>query len=805
MLRLAEFDRASLTLLAVAALLAGCGAGAAFPDMAANPAQVSGGGFQGNDYGGHAPLVGAHVFVLQAGTGGYGTKATSLLSAGETTTSFYGNTYTTALDSVAGSPTNGMYYIVTDSKGDFNVTGDYTCTSGLPVYLYASGGNPETNPPSFTVNVTGATGSVDANNKTLVTFTTTGTQLLYQGESITFATFSNGGVYNSFSGTTQVVSSTNLTTGTFAVELGSNIGAIANVAFTTTVTQAAAPSNPAVVNLALLGNCPASGAQNFSSLSFVYMNEVSTVAASTALAPFTAVSSTQNDAVHIGTSSSNLIGLQNAVYNAANLYDIQGSVQGTGGDGETHIAYATTPTTLAGAVPQRLLDSMANILANCVDSANTYNAATAPGGFASTQCSTYFANATSDGTPTGTVPNDTATASINVARFPGGTAANPAYVSNIFNALTGNQPFQPSLATAPHDFAIAILYAMPGSNISDVRIDALGNAWTIGTGSNSLYELSPNGVRTVYSPPTGSTVTVAFNASMSIDATSTHLYVPAGAGMLVFAPGTLTGTLITAANNVNASAVVSDASGNLYVANTELNLLSGDAGPEDTAFISKESVAGVPAVAPFPINSPCTHQIQYLFLDGNSNLWTNNQYQGGTANMICRYSSAGALQYQLSIPGADFPLSYGGAIDAGGNFWFSEKDNSKLYKIAAGTSTTGNTLCNAASGCTQATGGTINVPFAAAVDGANTVWITNSGTTPASVVQFSDAGVAITPTFLSGTGYGNDYLYLISDQSGSLWGASYIGSYIVQYIGIATPTAQPLSYARATGKLGARP
>ena len=65
--------------------------------------------------------------------------------------------------------------------------------------------------------------------------------------------------------------------------------------------------------------------------------------------------------------------------------------------------------------------------------------------------------------------------------------------------------------------------------------------------------------------------------------------------------------------------------------------------------------------------------------------------------------------------------------------------------------------------------------------------------------------MAITPTFLSGTGYGNDYLYLIVDQTGSVWGASYIGSNIVQYIGIATPTAQPLSYARANGLLGARP
>jgi hypothetical protein len=533
---------------------------------------------------------------------------------------------------------------------------------------------------------------------------------------------------------------------------------------------------------------------NFSALSFVYMNEVSTVALATAMAPFTAVSSTQNDAVHIGTSATNLIGLQNAAYNAANLYDIQGSVQGTGGDGETHIAYATAPN--SGTVPQALLDSMANILANCVDSANTYNAATAPGGTASAQCSTYFANATNDGTTTGTVPNDTATSSINVARFPGGSTSNPNAVSNMFNSLSGNAPFQPSLSTAPHDFAVGILYPTPGtSGISDIQIDGYGNIWTVGYGSNTVLEATVQGLFS-YNPPSGSTVSNATLAGLDIDATSTHVYVPAGAGMLVFTPGTYTGTLVTSANTVNGSQVTSDASGNLYIANA---LPSS----ETTSYVQKETIGGVAAGGNFPITSTCTRQVQYVAMDASYNLWTNMEYNVG--NTICRYSSAGALQYSLVIPGPNYPLSYGLGVDAGGNLWFSEKDNNQLYKIAYGTTTTGNTVCNAAAGCTAATGGTINTPFAVAIDGANTVWITNSGTTPASLTQFSNAGVAITPTFLSGTGYGNDYLFLKVDQSGSVWGVGYLSNFLVEYIGVATPTAQPLSYARANGKLGARP
>jgi hypothetical protein len=92
---------------------------------------------------------------------------------------------------------------------------------------------------------------------------------------------------------------------------------------TITFNQADTGGNPAGPFYSYASSSTA--AQNFSYLNFLYMNEVSTVAAMTALAPF-ASTTANNDALHIGTSSTNLAGLQNAVLNAANLYDIQGSV-----------------------------------------------------------------------------------------------------------------------------------------------------------------------------------------------------------------------------------------------------------------------------------------------------------------------------------------------------------------------------------------------------------------------------------------------------------------------------------------------
>ena len=70
----------SLAFTLVSLALCGC-AGmdqAAFPPI---PIQGSVGTLQGSVFGGHAPIVGAHVFLLEATWTGYAGKAKSLLSS----------------------------------------------------------------------------------------------------------------------------------------------------------------------------------------------------------------------------------------------------------------------------------------------------------------------------------------------------------------------------------------------------------------------------------------------------------------------------------------------------------------------------------------------------------------------------------------------------------------------------------------------------------------------------------------------------------------------------------------------------
>jgi sugar lactone lactonase YvrE len=85
---------------------------------------LSDGGLTGVVATGQKGIAGAHVYLLAANTAGYGQASVSLLNAVETAAS----------DSVGA-------YVATDSFGNFSMSGDYTCSSGQQLYIYAAGGN----------------------------------------------------------------------------------------------------------------------------------------------------------------------------------------------------------------------------------------------------------------------------------------------------------------------------------------------------------------------------------------------------------------------------------------------------------------------------------------------------------------------------------------------------------------------------------------------------------------------------------------------------------------------------------------
>jgi hypothetical protein len=735
------------------------------------PDKVTIGKIQGSVFGGHAPIIGNHVFLLQAGVGGYGTTATSLLSATYET----GSAYPTAEDTT-GDVTNGDYYVTSDSTGSFNISGDYTCTAGLPVYLYASGGTSAIEPSSAITSY-----SIASN---VVTFISS--NLLSAGQQVTVS-----GIADTTLDTTLTVSTSTLTSFTASLTH-------ADVA-TTSVTATVAPvltSNPAIVELAVLGNCPTSGAANFSFLNFIYMNEVSTVSATYSLSSFfsnSATALTSTDAAHLAipggtnlTDAAALLGIQNAANNAAQIYDIQGNgAIGTGGDGDTHIANATTPS--GGTVPQALVNSLANTLAACVDSGDSASVT-------STACSTLFADSKSAGA-TGTAPTDIATAAINMAHNPW----NPNVASILGIASSSIEPFLP-VASSAHDLAIGIFWQVSATSTqtnSNIAIDAQGNPWYLENATGSVSKLTPLGALTTNTVLQGAT-------RQAIDTNGNDWVSVAGSGQGITElnnDGTvMSGSPFLTTTFGNAGGIAIDGTDTIYVANE-----SGSGTEEITAL----SNANPPTILHTYSGVPCDSAGYNLALDGSSNLWA---LANNSTNGVCEFSGTSDVVLFSDLTG--FKLTADIAIDSSGNGWLSDAGATApagLYKISP------------AGAETALSGGGLNAPNGLAVDGAGLIFTGNSASTSGGAIAIYNSA---TSAFLTGaTGLTGSYVtegtteYVLTsmgtsaepatglavDGSGDLWVANGSSQDLTEILGVATPVLTPLSAQIVVGKTASKP
>ena len=129
-----RFSAAALPLIAVtSSVLTGCSGSPVLPNVESSsvtsPAKPDSAPsvLKGRLHGGQQPIAGAHIYLLAAGTTGYGSASTSLL----TSVSYPG--YTSVPDG------NNNYYVTTDSAGNFQIAD--TCVPGQQVYVASVGGN----------------------------------------------------------------------------------------------------------------------------------------------------------------------------------------------------------------------------------------------------------------------------------------------------------------------------------------------------------------------------------------------------------------------------------------------------------------------------------------------------------------------------------------------------------------------------------------------------------------------------------------------------------------------------------------
>jgi streptogramin lyase len=522
--------------------------------------------------------------------------------------------------------------------------------------------------------------------------------------------------------------------------------------------------NTAAGLMSAVGNCPSNG--SFATTTpFVLVNEVSTVAAAYSFAGYA------TDATHVSSSGTAgaMTGIANAFLNAPNLAAIS-----------TGQALTATPAG-NGTVPQATINTIADILASCINST----------GPASSSCVTLFANARASGT-TGTVPTDTATAAINIAHNPASG------ITALYSLGRTNGPFQPTLTTQPNDFLLGIKYNGVGTvagglnGAYTIAIDAQGAAWFTNPNDNSITKLSSTG--SPESPaggfktggqqiPTGIAIDTNGNAWIA-DAASSNIveYASNGAAKGTFIGGGLH----------SPQAVGIDGSGNVWVANFSTTTPSNNNPSEfNSAGVALSPVTGYAG--------SFTNEPTGVAIDRFGYAWFSNQSPapGGDSKVNTNgapISSAGLY----SIGGMNNPQ--GIAIDAGNNVWNSDYGSNAITEL--------NTNGAAVSPSGGYTGGGLNNPEGIAVDGNGNIWVTNAGTNTLS--EFNNSGTALSPS----TGYGPTLFTVPGaveiDASGNLWVANYnqsspTANAVTEVIGASVPRVTPLSVAVKNSQLGTRP
>jgi hypothetical protein len=643
-------------------LLTGCSTTTITP----TPPQVAGAAITGRVMGAQAPLIGAHVYVLEANTTGYGGTGIAASSLNQSKSLLLSSGSNTTLDT-SGGPTNGFYYVTSQAGGAFSLpTGDYSCTLNSQVYLYSLGGT-------------------------------------------------QGGV-----------------------------------------------ANPAAGLLAA-GNCPSGG--SFPSGLYIVMNEVSTIATAYAMAGFA------TDALHISSSGTPLAltGIFNADANASNLENIS-----------TGAALTTTPAG-NGTVPQATINTLANILASCINSS----------GPSSNACTTLFGDAKSGGA-TGTMPSDTATAAINIAHNP------VANITPLYLLSIPTPPFAPALTVQPTDFTISLRFTAGGlAGVQGIAIDAAGDAWIANQSSplnNGVYyvtELSSSGsalsgtsgyTTASLSEPYGIAIGLLGNAYVT-NFTGNSVTKLSTTGSNLSGTGGFTGTL----NEPNGVAL--DAAGNAWVTSyDELLTKFSSSGSELSPSFEGYNGGGILEPASVAI-------------DGSGEVWVANDEILGLnpTPAIAVFSSTGVALTGNGITGGglDHPLSI--ALDSSGNAWVADY-YSGVIEI--------NNLGNIVSGTSGITGGGFAGSDGVAIDGAGNVWVSNL--TSFAITEVSNSGAILSGAngyTISSTGGSND---VAVDGSGDVWATSFPS--VVEIIGAATPVITPIVAGLpstltvdGTSSLGTRP
>jgi streptogramin lyase len=520
-------------------------------------------------------------------------------------------------------------------------------------------------------------------------------------------------------------------------------------------------NNSAIVQMAALGQCPASGhlADN---VPYVSINEISTVVMAYAAGGF---GSTAYNVSSSGTALAQT-GIANGFANVPNIMSVANGFPLTSATGNPN-----------SSVPQAKIISLANILAACVNS----------DGPTSTSCTRLFNLARAGETNA----SDEAAAIFNIAHNP------TANVNALFALIPTIPAFAGGLTTVPADYTLPIVYNGVVRGPNNIAFDADGNAWISDSTKDAVIEVGPQGL--VFTYTNGGTfgsisnVAIAPGSAGTIwaaDSINDQLY-------LLSPSGVIRTTVIRGGLN-SPSGIAFDQFGQAYVVNAaNLN-------------ISKFSPLGVSlstsTYSPFLLTSAA------IAVDFSGNVYTPTNGGAGGIGCLEVGQTAGYYYPDLNF-GTKLNSGTGIALDSTSNVPTTMSTNGTFSNAVWQTVTDGSLfgfqlidysrILHGVSFSTSISnyGGVAgsSLPATVSVDGAGNLWVANAGTN--TVSGFTNAGTALARNgFPTGAGTNSDAYAAAVDGSGNVWTANSDGT-VTQLLGLSVPVATPIF----PGQFGVRP
>ncbi len=531
--------------------------------------------------------------------------------------------------------------------------------------------------------------------------------------------------------------------------------------------NAGSGTNSAIGLMAVLGPC-----KSLSTSTHVTINELTTAAAQWALAQF--FDSTGHT---IGAPSTNATGLKNAYTGFANLAGVNSATLSVSGNPASFVIGAGTcqlESAPASCDPLNRLNTLANILAGCIESSGSSSSACAqlmcdatPGDIYTSSCS---------GTPTIT---DTIGAAHLIVTHPANN------VGTLYGLASVSTPFSPALTAAPDGWEIALNFAPSAaafSNPYSIALDGSGNVFAVNFAGNSVSELTAaSGYATGldFAPPSafngpislapdvsGNVFVANFYNSNVSELTAASSYATA----IDFAP--------TGAAIADPLSIALDGSGNIFAANCGSGC-SGSGGSVSELTTSSGYSAGLnfnPAGASF-------EQPESIQLDGSGNVFAEDSTSNSVSELTAssnydtglNFAPAGAIRNPVAI-----------ALDASDNVFVGNSGNSTVSELTAASSyATGLNFSPA--------GAALEFPFAIALDGSGNVFVANfyDGVSELTAASSYSAGF----DFAAAGAQFSEVVSIALDESGNVFVANYNGSVngsLSELLGLAKPVITPV-------------